>query len=88
MALTDSFEAFLSELKQKVNLGKDVGMSQAMMADRAKAIGDWLAASYEPKNPEQRLLKELWDVSDAKEREAIAHAMFKLVERKVPARRS
>lgn len=87
MPMTDSFEQFLSELKQKVNLAQSAGASDRMIADHAAEVGDFLSRTYDPKNPEQRVLKELWDVSDAKEQQAIASAMFKLVERRAPAGR-
>ncbi|MBX5476726.1 MAG: DUF3243 family protein [Clostridia bacterium] len=87
MTLTDSFENFLTELKQKVEVAKATGMSASEIANQATRVGDWLAKNYDPKSPEQRLLKEMWDVSNESEHKAIASALYKLVEKKVPATR-
>ncbi|MBE3590612.1 MAG: DUF3243 domain-containing protein [Firmicutes bacterium] len=87
MTLTDSFENFLTELKQKIEVAKTTGMSESQITNQAAKVGDWLSKYYDPKSPEQRLLKELWDVSSESEQKAIASALYKLVERKVPATR-
>ncbi len=48
---------------------------------KAQEIGNWLAREADPRTPEQRLLKELWTVADAQEKEAMASALVKLVQR-------
>jgi hypothetical protein len=78
---TDTFEAFKHELGEKVRVAKAAGMSRDQIQDRAREVGDFLASHYDPRSPEQRLLKELWAVSDQNEQQSIANAVVKLVQR-------
>ena len=80
MPLTDTFEQFKQELGEKVRVAKASGMGDQAISNKAESVGDWLARHYDPKSPEQRLLKELWQVSDQKQQQAIADAVVKLVQ--------
>lgn len=51
-----------------------------MISDIAYQIGDYLAKQVDPKNPEERLLADLWKVADEQEQHAIANMMVKLVQ--------
>ncbi len=77
---TDSFQHFKQELSQKVKVAKVAGMSTQEIQSRAQEVGDFLSSHYDPHSPEQRLLKELWAVSDRNEQQSIANAVVKLVE--------
>ncbi len=85
MAFTGTFEQFTQELAQRLKVARDIGVAPQDITRRAADIGDWLAAHVEPRSPEQRLLKELWEVSSNQEQQAIASALVKLVQRKAPA---
>jgi hypothetical protein len=77
---TDTFQHFKQELGQKVKVAKAAGMSTQEIQSRAQEVGDFLASHYDPRSPEQRLLKELWSVSDKNEQQSIANAVVKLVQ--------
>lgn len=79
---TDTFSQFTEELASKLKIAQKTGMSQQDIVNKAEDVGDWLAREVTPKSPEQRLLKELWAVSDNAEQKAIASALVKLVQRK------
>ncbi len=81
MPYTDTFSEFTSELASRLNTARKAGMSQQEIVSRAEDVGDWLARGVEPKSPEQRLLKEMWAVSDNQEQKAIASALVKLVQK-------
>lgn len=81
MPVTDQFQQFTRELSQRIQAAKQAGMSQQDIQARAQQIGDWLAQSADPKTPEQRLLKELWQVANQQEQQAIANSLVKLVQR-------
>lgn len=81
MPLTDSFDRFKTELGQKVQVAKTTGMSDRTIANHAQEVGDYLAKHYDPQSPEERLLKELWDVSDQRQQQAIAEALVHLVQK-------
>ncbi len=78
MENTDSFEQFRQELHAKVRTAQKVGMSREDIAMRAKQVGDWLERDVAPRNPEQRLLRELWHVSDDHERHTLSEVLTKM----------
>ncbi len=80
-AMTDSFEQFRQQLHAQVERAQQMGASRGDLVAGAKHIGSWLAQEVQPKNPEQRLLKELWQVSDTKEQEALASSLVKMADR-------
>ena len=79
MPVTDSFQQWLGELRRKMQAAQKVGVTD--LKQRAEDIGDFLAQSVSPRNPEQALLKEMWEVADEQEQQAIANCMVKLAER-------
>lgn len=81
MPVSETFDRFTNELSDRLEAAKRMGMSSQDIARRAADIGDWLGQQVEVKSPEQRVLKELWHVADAKEQQAIASSMVKMVER-------
>lgn len=75
---TDSFEQFRQELHSKVHTAQKLGMSRDDIALRAKQVGDWLERDIQPRNPEQRLLQELWHVSDDHQRHTLSEVLTKM----------
>lgn len=80
MSVMDNFEEWKSFLEDRVNQARGIGMSDQTIKDVAYAIGDYLAQEIDPENREQRLLKELWDVSSEEEQQTLAEIMVKLVD--------
>jgi len=81
MPFTDTFREFTQQLSSAVRLGQAAGLSRGEMVEKAQEIGNWLAREADPRTPEQRLLKELWTVADGSEKEAMASALLKLIQR-------
>ena len=75
----DKWKHFLSE---RVEQAKQAGMSEETISQLAYQIGQFLEEKVDPKNGEERLLKDLWDVGNEEERKTIARLMVKLVEQK------
>jgi predicted restriction endonuclease len=75
----DSFEQWKQFLSQQVNQAKTAGASESSIASAAQGIGTFLAAKVDPRNREQRLLKELWDCGTAEEQQALATMITKMV---------
>lgn len=67
-------------LKKAVDVGEAVGMSEETISEVGMKIGDFLSNTVDPENREQRVLKELWDVSDEKDKKTIAKAISRMVE--------
>ncbi|REJ33407.1 MAG: DUF3243 domain-containing protein, partial [Bacillota bacterium] len=59
-------------LAQAVNVGRGMGMSKDEIADKAEVIGDFLANNVDPQNPEQGILKELWEAAGEKQQPRMA----------------
>lgn len=74
-----SWEAWKSQLAQAVQLGQSMNLSQEELAKRAEQVGDFLASKIDPKNPEQKVLRELWEAADDEEQRTIANVLIKLV---------
>jgi len=66
-------------LAQAIDVGHTMGMSDEEIAQKAEAIGDFLAKNVDPKNPEQRLLKELWEVADEEQQQELARLIIEVV---------
>ena len=80
MSVLDTFEQWKTFLSKRVEMAKKTGMSDDTIANLAYQLGEYLADEIDPKNREERLLKELWHVGDDSEQKTLAKLMVKLVE--------
>lgn len=76
----ENFNKWENTLKKAVNISKMIGMKENTITDIVKRVGDFLSNHVDPENPQQRLLKQLWEVGNKKERQALAHLIVKMVE--------
>jgi len=76
----ENFDNWKQFLKSRVEQGKKIGLTDETITNLAYEIGSFLEERVDPKNEEQRVLKELWDVGDETERKTIASLMVKLTE--------
>jgi disulfide oxidoreductase YuzD len=77
---SESFESFRQNLARRLDQAQSIGASRGTILNAAKDVAEWLSAEVTPTNPEQRLLKELWDVSDDRERHALTNVLVKFVD--------
>jgi len=77
----NNFETWKNFLGERVDAAKRMGISEEAISKLAYEIGEFLDNRVDPKNDEQRLLKELWDVGDESERKTMARLMVKLADR-------
>jgi hypothetical protein len=75
----ENFEKWQEFLGNRVEAAQNKGMSNEKIADVAYQIGGFLADKIDPKNSQERLLKEMWDVSSEEDRHALARTMVNLV---------
>jgi hypothetical protein len=80
-SVLSTFEKWKSFLGERVEQAKSSGMGEDMIEKLAFQIGEFLDTKVDPKNEQERVLKELWDVGDKEDRKTIARLMVKLVER-------
>jgi len=77
--ILESFDQWKQFLSDRVNEAKRAGASESTIANAAANIGNFLAQRVDPRNREQRLLKELWDVGTKEEQQALASMITKMV---------
>ncbi|WP_020615218.1 DUF3243 domain-containing protein [Paenibacillus daejeonensis] len=76
----NNFDTWKHFLADRVEQAKKIGLSEEAISNLAYEIGSFLDERVDPKNDEQRALKEIWDVGDENERKTIARLMVKLVQ--------
>ncbi len=77
----EDFGKWKETLHKAVHTSEKVGMKEDTITNIAKRVGDFLMKNVDPENPEQRLLKELWEVGTQEERHTLAHMLVKMVEK-------
>lgn len=77
--ILESFDQWKQFLSERVNEAKASGASESTIASAATGIGSFLSQKVDPRNREQRLLKELWDVGTQQEQHALASMITKMV---------
>ncbi|WP_100010901.1 DUF3243 domain-containing protein [Lentibacillus sediminis] len=82
MSVLDNFDSWKGFLSNKLQQAQQQGMSQQTISNVASDVGDYLAQSVDPKNPEEAVLRELWNAASEQEQHAIANTMVKLVQNK------
>jgi len=82
MSVLDNFSDWKNFLNDRVDQAQNMGVENDTIANLAYQIGDYLAAQVDPKNDEERLLKELWSASDDEQQKILAQVMVNLVDKK------
>jgi hypothetical protein len=80
MSVLDNFQDWKHFLGERVNQAMQAGMQSDTLQNVAFQIGDYLSEKVDPKNEQERLLKQLWDAGDEDQRRALASMMVKLVQ--------
>ncbi|WCK56138.1 DUF3243 domain-containing protein [Aneurinibacillus sp. Ricciae_BoGa-3] len=80
MSVLNNFNDWKSFLAQRVTQSASSGVGEDAMQNMAYEIGDYLSAHVDPKNEQERLLKELWDAGNEQEQRAMAGVMVKYVQ--------
>jgi len=75
-----NFDTWKNFLGDRVDAAKKLGIGEETIAKLAFEIGEFLDEKVDPKNDEERVLKELWDVGDESERKTMARLMVKLAD--------
>ncbi|AQS56827.1 MAG: DUF3243 domain-containing protein [Novibacillus thermophilus] len=79
MSVLENFEDWKGFLHDRVEQARSLGMDNQMIANMAQEIGDYLAQEVHPENGEEKLLKQMWEVSTEEEQQTLANIMVKLV---------
>ncbi|TVX97600.1 DUF3243 domain-containing protein [Cohnella terricola] len=76
----NNFDTWKKFLGDRVEAAKKLGINEEAISKLAYEIGEFLGQKVDPKNDEQRVLKELWDVGDEADRKTMARLMVKLAD--------
>ncbi len=68
-------------LGRAVDLGETAGLSEKSITNVAEKIGTFLANNIDPRNDEERLLKEMWDAADVRDRDVLAKLIVKIADK-------
>jgi Protein of unknown function (DUF3243) len=80
MSVLDNFRDWKQFLGERVEQAKQAGMESDTIQNVAYQIGHYLSGQVDPKNDQERLLKQLWDAGDEEQQRALASMMVKLVQ--------
>ncbi|TCS83016.1 DUF3243 domain-containing protein [Tepidibacillus fermentans] len=82
MSVLDNFQNWKQFLNERVDQAQGMGLDNDTISNLAYQIGDYLAKQVDPKNEEERLLKDLWDHSNEEQQKVLAQIMVQLVDKK------
>ncbi|WP_102028282.1 DUF3243 domain-containing protein [Salirhabdus sp. Marseille-P4669] len=80
MSVLDNFESWKDFLGDKMHNAEGQGLTQQAISNLAFEVGDYLATKVEPRNEQEAILRDLWNVASNEEKHAIASMMVKLVQ--------
>ncbi|MGD9677198.1 MAG: DUF3243 domain-containing protein [Vulcanibacillus sp.] len=81
MSTLDNFHDWKEFLNERVDQANKLGINNETISNLAYQIGDYLAENVDPKNAENRLLKDLWESSDEQQQKVLAQIMVNYVDR-------
>jgi NADH dehydrogenase FAD-containing subunit len=75
---TSSWESYKRSLGEAMEFANEMGITEEQIAQFAQQFGSYLAKNISPDIPENRALKELWEIASPEEQRTIASVMMKL----------
>lgn len=75
----ENWHDWMETLKGAIDLGEKVGLTNHTMANLGSKLGTFLSHNIDPDNKEERLLKEMWNVANEKERENMTNVLIKML---------
>ncbi|HLS20354.1 MAG TPA: DUF3243 domain-containing protein [Bacillota bacterium] len=79
MSILDNFNTWKEFLANRLQDAEKQGINEQTIQTLAHEVGDYLAENVSAKNPEEEVLKELWNAASEEEQQAIANSMIKLI---------
>lgn len=78
MSLLDNFDRWKEFLGDRVEQAREAGLTDEQIESVAVKMGEYLANKIDPENPQERLLKQLWD-ANPDQKHNMARMMINLV---------
>ncbi|GGA42618.1 DUF3243 domain-containing protein [Paenibacillus physcomitrellae] len=73
--ILNSFNEFKSYLRKRIELAQNIGLNEEAIAVAAEKVAGYLAKQEEPRNAEEKLLRELWNAGNKEQQHALAHML-------------
>lgn len=80
--INTSWDSWKRYLGQAVEFAEEIGVSKDKIKSTAQEVGQFLADQVPPATPEQKTIKELWQVANNDEKQVLTSLMMKLVDPK------
>lgn len=78
---TSSWNAYKRSLGQGVETAQELGVSDRALTTFAASFGEFLARNAEADLPENKAIKEMWQVADSGDQKVLAGLMVKLAKK-------
>lgn len=78
----NNFNQWIDTLSGALNKAEEMGVSGTTLQQSVVKLGDLLAQNVNPDVPENKFLKDLWQISDEQEKGILANMMVKYVNQK------
>lgn len=80
--IINNFDEWIDVLRDEINVGKKIGMSDKFIGKSEQFMGGFFSKSINPDIRENVLLKQMWDLADKSEKEALSSMIIKLANHK------
>jgi hypothetical protein len=81
MTVLENFDRWKEFLGENIDKAQAMGFNKEQITGVATRMGEFLSNKVDPKNEQERLLKQLWDAGDEQERHTIAGLMVKMADK-------
>lgn len=81
MDVLENFDRWKEFLGEQVDKAQEMGIPHERLTDVAQKMGSFLSDKVDPKNPQERLLKQMWDSSSPEEQHTLASIMVKMTDK-------
>ena len=81
MEIDVSWNGWKKMLGKAIDTVESIGVSEDTIDNAAYKVGNFLSNNVDPANPEQRLLKEMWDEAANDERRILASVVTRLADK-------
>ena len=80
MDFMKDWDEWRATLKQAIEHGRSVGLTDQEIQAIAANVGDYLATQVCPATKEEELLREMWAAAEPSERKVLASLIFRMVD--------
>ncbi len=82
MSVLENFNDWKSFLNERIDQAQTMGMDDATISNIAYQMADYLSGKVDPKNGEERLLKEMWDSANPDQQKTLASVLVQYMDKK------